>query len=193
MINSKSLIAFTASAALFTFPSAAMANDQDVRATTIPASVCQPSGATGEPPAQIVNGAYIIRGNSTGRLTLYCPLSIDANTISDVSNDNDITRYRVCYRDSDGAGNLAEVRAQLHYRGTVGGSPQVAVGVPWSSNTNPSMVNTCVSVPLNHDLGANQAYYFIVTIRQNNTVQEPAFGWIDFPGLSITGPTDITQ
>ncbi|MEG3845786.1 hypothetical protein QT971_00970 [Microcoleus sp. herbarium19] len=181
MMQLKGLIFITAIAALFTFPSAAVANDQDVQATTIPASACRPESDTADASVRMVNGAFIFNPNSTGTVRFFCPLPINRLTVSNPSNDNDLTGYRVYYRDTDGTGNLAAITTHLFYRNSSAAS-SIAVGAAWSSNSNPSnlTVNTSFFVPQNHQFEAFRLYFFVVTMRRNNINQDPAFGGIDF-------------
>jgi hypothetical protein len=182
-MQSKSLLFITAIAAFFTFPSAAVANDRDVQATTIPASACRPESNTADASVRMVNGAFIFNPNSTGTVRFFCPLPINRLTVSDSSNDNDLTGYRVYYRDTDGTGNLAEITTHLFYRNSNAGS-SIPVNAAWSSNSNPSnlTVNTSFFVDdPNHQFEAFRLYFFVVTMRRNNnTNQDPAFGGIDF-------------
>ena len=181
MMQLKRLIFLTAIAGLFTFPSAAVANDQDVQATTIPASACRPESDTADASVRMVNGAFIFNGNSTGTVRFFCPLPINRLTVSGPSNDNDLTGYRVYYRDTDGTGNLAEITTHLFYRNSNAGS-SIAVGAAWGSNSNPSnsTVNTSFFVGQTHQFEAFRLYFFGVTMRRNNINQDPAFGGIDF-------------
>ncbi|MEG4622832.1 hypothetical protein Q5691_00810 [Microcoleus sp. w1-18aA5] len=181
MMQLKCLIFLTAIAALFSFPRAAVANDQDVLATTIPASACRPESDTADARVRMVNGAFIFNDNATGTVRFFCPLPINRLTVSNPSNDNDLTGYRVYYRDTDGTGNLAEITTHLFYRNSNAGS-SIAVGTAWGSNSNPSnlRVNTSFFVRQTHQFGDFRLYFFVVTMRRNNINQDPAFGGIDF-------------
>lgn len=181
MTQLKCIIFLTALAALFTFPSAAVANDRDVEATTIPASACRPESDTADASVRMVNGAFIFNPNSTGTVRFFCPLPINRLTVSDSSNDNDLSRYRVYYRDTDGTGNVVEITTQLFYRNSNANS-SIPVGAAWSSNSNPSnlTVNTFFYVLQSHQFEVFRLYFFVVTMRRNNINQDPAFGGIDF-------------
>ncbi|MEG5035200.1 hypothetical protein [Microcoleus sp. AT3-D2] len=185
MMQLKCLIFITALAALFTFPSAAVANDPDVQATTIPASACRPESDTADASVRMVNGAFIFNTNSTGTVRFFCPLPINRLTVSDSSNDNDLTGYRVYYRDTDGTRNLAEITTHLFYRNSNAGS-SIPVNAAWSSNSPPPigtapLVNTSFFFDApNHQFEAFRLYFFVVTMRRNNTNQDPAFSGIDF-------------
>jgi len=178
-MKTKSFIAIAASAALLTFPSAAVASDQDVQATTIPASACQPRGFSTDARVVLSNGAYVFDPSASGTATatFYCSLPINGLTVSNTTNDNDITGYRVYYRDSDGTANASEITTRLAYRDTQG---ITYVGTLWSSNTNTQTGNTNRYISLNHDLGIYRLYFFVVTMRRTSTIQSPAFSGIDF-------------
>ncbi|MEC4812013.1 MAG: hypothetical protein SAK29_01825 [Scytonema sp. PMC 1069.18] len=177
MLISKYLMAVVAVAASFAVSSVASANDQDVRATTIPASACRPRNDVADAAVTLSNGAYVFNGSATGTVILYCPLPINAHTISDTTDDNDISTYRVYYRDSDGIGSEAEIRTRLNYRDSSG---LQGVGTTWSSNESNTTTNTIRYVSLNHDVGFNRLYFFTVIMQRTNTGQDPAFSGIDF-------------
>jgi hypothetical protein len=181
MMQLKCLIFLTAIAALFTFPGAAVANDRDLEATTIPASACRPESDSVDASVRMVNGAYIFNGNSTGTVRFFCPLPINRLTVSGPSNDNDLSRYRVYYRDTDGTGNAVEITTHLFYRNS-DANASIPVGAAWSSNSNPSnlTVNTSFYVLQAHQFEVFRLYFFVVTMRRNNINQDPAFGGIDF-------------
>ena len=156
-----------------------LANDQDVRATTVPATACQPASLAFAAKMQISNAAWTFAGASTGTVYLYCPLPINGNTVSDASDDNDISTYRIYYRDSDGTGAAAEVTTRLVYRrsdGLYSGGPQ------WSSNSNPldTTTNTIDFHDNPHDMTAAGVYSFFVTLKRTNTNDSAAFSGIDF-------------
>lgn len=180
MFNSKYFITFATISVLLSLPSVASANDRDLIATTIPASACRPSNDTEDGRVRLSNGAYVFNSSSTGTVVLYCPLPINGFTISDTTADNDISSYRVYCRDTDGAGNTAQVTTQLQFRNAnnitnVGGV---------SSCVPPGGVNGTVVIPRAHDVGIGSLYFFRVTISRTNTTQDPAFSGIDFPSGS---------
>lgn len=181
MMNIKNWLSFAIIAALSAAPMPALANEPEVANTTIPASACRPESNVDDGQVVLSNGAYVFNSNITGTVRLYCPWTINGNTI-DLTNDNDMSSYRVYYRDPDGMGNSYEITTLLAYRDP-NGQAQPPGQVAWSSNTANGTVNTTQSVQLSHDLGSNRLYYFIVTIRRNSTSQNPAFSGIDFPAL----------
>jgi opacity protein-like surface antigen len=182
MLISKQFIACATIAASLIVPSTALANDQDIVATTIPATACRPQTDSGSAAVALSNGAYVFNGSATGTVILFCPLPINANTIADFTNDNDISRYRVYYRDSDGIGTASEVRTSLVYRNSVG---LTQVGGTWSSNASNITANTIAAVNLSHDVGSDRLYSFAVIMQRTNTTQNPAFSGIDFPPIAI--------
>lgn len=156
-----------------------LANDQDVRATTVPATACQPASLAVAAKMQISNAAWTFAGGATGTVYLYCPLAINGNTVSDASNDNDISAYRIYYRDSDGTGAAAEVTTRLIYRRSDG---LYSGGPTWSSNSNvlDTTTNTTAFHDNPHDMTAAGVYSFLVTLRRTNTDQSAVFSGIDF-------------
>ncbi|OCQ98811.1 hypothetical protein BCD64_22420 [Nostoc sp. MBR 210] len=181
MFISKNFLAAATIAASLIVPSVASANDRDITATTIPATACRPNSDSGDASVVISNGAYVFNGSATGTVTLYCPLPINANTLVDFSNDNDISRYRVYYRDTDGIGTASEIKVNLTYRDANGLTP---VGGTWSSNGFNIIDNTTRFVDLIHDVGLDRLYSFVVTMQRTNTTQNPAFSGIDFPVIA---------
>ncbi|WP_413200555.1 hypothetical protein [Nostoc piscinale] len=177
MFISKNFLAAATIAASLIVPSVASANDRDILATTVPATACRPNSDSGDASVVISNGAYVFNGSATGTVTLYCPLPINANTISDLTNDNDISTYRVYYRDTDGIGGASEITTRLVYRDSAGLN---GVGSTWSSNVSNMTDNRTQFVNLNHSVGSNRLYSFLVTIQRTNTTQNPAFSGIDF-------------
>jgi hypothetical protein len=163
--------------ALILFSGVAVANDQDVRATTVPATACQPRNSVEAERVVLSNGAWVFSGTNTGEVMFYCPLPLNAWTVSNISNDNDISAFRVYYRDTDGAGNAARVTARLVYRLFDG---LYSAGNTWSSNVNPVTTNTTWLQDNPHDVRSLALYSFLVTLRRTNTSQEPAFSGIDF-------------
>ncbi|BAY29439.1 hypothetical protein NIES2107_12820 [Nostoc carneum NIES-2107] len=181
MLNIKKWLSFAIIAAISAAPMSASANDAEVANTTIPASACRPESNVDDGQVFLSNGAYVFSGNNTGTVRLYCPWTINGNT-SNLTNDNDMSSYRVYYRDTDGISNSSEITTLLAYRDP-NGQAQPAGQVAWSSNTANATANTTQTVQLSHDLGSNRLYYFIVTIRRNSTSQNPAFSGIDFPAF----------
>jgi hypothetical protein len=156
-----------------------LANDQDLRATTVPATACQPATQAMAAQVLISNAAWTFTPTATGTVYLYCPLPVNGNTVSAAGDDNDISAYRIYYRDSDGTGNAAEVRTRLIYRRSDG---LYSGGAEWSSNSNPldTETNTTTYHDNAHDMTADGVYSFLVTLRRNNTLESAVFSGIDF-------------
>jgi hypothetical protein len=162
----------------------ALANDRDVRAKTVPASICQPSNSTQLGMVQIVHGSWVFQGSATGTVEIWCPLSLNQYTVSDNTNDNDISYYRVFYRDSDSAGAAAQVTVRLFYRRASAQAPQ-PTGELFNSNavSSPVPFNTSRYHSNPHDVfffPDGVLYFFRVTLTRNNSTQDPAFHGIDF-------------
>ncbi len=156
-----------------------LANDQDLRATTVPATACQPATQARSAMVLISNAAWTFAGNATGTVYLYCPLPVNGNTVSAAGDDTDIATYRIYYRDSDGTGNAAEVRTRLIFRRSDG---LYSGGAEWSSNSNVLDTETNTTAYHNnpHDMTDDGVYSFLVTLRRNNTDELAVFGGIDF-------------
>lgn len=174
--NARTLAAIVAAGALLAGARGVRANDQDLRATTVPATSCQPASHSQAAEVQLSNGAWTFTGANTGTITFYCPLPVNGNTESDATNDNDITAFRVYYRDTDGAGGAAQVTARLVFRTT----GLFAVGGVWDSNDSNAVDDTTSFHFVNHDLSASALYSFLVTLSRSNNEQSPAFTGIDF-------------
>jgi len=171
--------AFLAALAALAAAAPLRANDQDVRGTTVPATACQPASTASAEKLQLSNAAWVFASGATGTVYLYCPLAINGNTVSDASDDNDASSYRIYYRDSDGTGGAAEVTTRLVYRRADG---LYSGGAEWSSNSNllDTEENTIDFQDNPHDLTANGVYSFFVTIARTNVNESPAFSGIDF-------------
>ena len=169
---------------------AALANDQDLTATTVPASACAPLNASQANRVRLSNGAWVFNGSSTGSVTFFCPLPRNNRTLSSATNDNNASRFRVFYRDTDGTANAANVVARLTYR-TSGGFTMVP-GV-FNSNGSVSTGNTTGLRTINHNFVSSSLYAFMVTLRRVDATQDPSFNGIDFPGGLILLPPVLTN
>jgi hypothetical protein len=155
----------------------ARANDPDVRATTVPATACQPASSADASRVVLANGAWVFNGTATGTILFYCPLPINGNTEFDAFNDNDMTVSRIFYRDTDGMGAGAEVIVRLLFR-----TPALfAIGAAWSSNSSAVVVDTTAFHPFAHDMPNVALYSFEVRLSRTSTLDNPAFYGIDFP------------
>ncbi|MFN2201752.1 MAG: hypothetical protein ACK2UO_11120 [Caldilineaceae bacterium] len=153
------------------------ANDRDVRAKTVPASVCEPANSGTENRVLLSNGAWVFRSGQTGTVTFWCPVSLNAYTVSNTGNDNDISWYRVYYRDTDGTGTAARVTTRLTYRRSNG---LFSAGSTWNSNSSSGTGNKIAYKQNTHDVRFGALYAFLVTLQRTSTSQSPAFSGIDF-------------
>lgn len=158
-------------------PPLVMASTPDLRATTVPAAVCTPVDSTQASMVTLVNAAWVFRGANIGTVNFYCPLSRNTFTMSNATNNNQISGYRVYYRDSDGTGAAARVTTRLLYRR---GDGLYGAGNTWSSSVHNISGNTTRNISNPHNLQADALYSFLVTLQRTNIQQEPAFSGIDF-------------
>ncbi len=160
----------------------AWGNTQDLLATTVPATACQPINSSQDNLVFLSNAAWVFRGTNTGTVTFYCPLTVNAWTVSNNTNDNDISFFRVYYRDTDGTGTAARVTALLTFRRFDG---LFGVGSTWDSNSSSFTGNTFAIHDVTHDLRSMAVYSFLVTLRRTNTNENPAFSGIDFAPIPV--------
>ena len=158
----------------------AHASDQDLRATTVPATACQPVG----PGASLIElsplePAWRFAPMQNGVAMLYCPLPLNNRTVSMAGDDNDINGagYRVLYRDSDGGGAMSVVTVRLIFRGPLATNP--VPGSAWSSNTSAQVGDAEDNQAFNHDL-QNALYSFEVRLLRA-AGEDTIFRGIDFP------------
>ena len=171
------------------------ASDKDLLATTVPASSCAPVNSSHAAKVTLSNGAWVFRGNNTGTVSFYCPVPINAYTVSNNSNDNDISAYRIYYRDPDGGvlgggGGLALAQqtwltSRLIYRRSGG---MYSAGITWSSNntlTNATGNTTAIKANA-HDVKFNALYSFLIKMyRANSNINSPTFAGVDFSFVPV--------
>lgn len=182
MLKKRMLIVALGTVGLVGLAGTARANDRDMLATTVPATACEPLNSSHANEVQLSNAAWVFRGSHTGTITFYCPVPRNAWTLSDNTNDNDISAYRIYYRDSDGTGTTAQVTARLVYRGASG---LFSAGSTWNSNNHAATGNTTAFKENVHDVRFDALYSFLVTLRRTNTQQAPAFSGIDFATIPV--------
>jgi len=163
--------------ALGALPMSAAASAADMLATTVPASACVPIDSTHASKVRLSNAAWVFRGNNIGAVQFYCPLVRNAYTMSDGSDDNDVTAFRVYYRDSDGTGNRSRVTARLVYRKQDG---LHQAGDLWNSNSSGATGNTRQLFVNVHDMQFDAVYSFYVTLYRAGTDEDPALSGFDF-------------
>lgn len=171
------------SAALAGFVPAAWANDRDPRATPVPASAC----------AEIFHTPGIIPWSSGGWFGLYaggtyvhlrCPLPLNNVDLGGTTDDNDISKFRVHYRDGDGLGTTARVEVDLKRSVVnVGGLPGSTVVCAWKSSVDGTGVTTATKAtkacPL--DLATEAFYFFEVRLETSDGTYPVEFLGITFP------------
>lgn len=155
------------------FVTATQANDRSLRAITIPVAGCQPSWDSA--------GGLIIYswGVGSGQYAqILCPLPINNIELGTAAVDNDITKFRVHYRDSDGLGTGSRVSVAF-YRTT---SSPFSFNVICSQNLSTTIGTlTSTTVTCAHDVTGGGAFYgfSVEMITSAGTAAE--FMGIDFP------------
>jgi hypothetical protein len=152
------------------------ANDQDLLATTVPATACQAANPTSDGKLRLVNGAWVFLPGVSGTAYLWCPLPVNMYTVSDASQDNDITSYRIYYRDE---GPTSQVTVRLGYRDLDGFT---WTGPTWVSPDGAGNAQDHQANP--HDVVIG-LYSFMVTLTRAGVEEDPAFSGIDFIPPSI--------
>lgn len=178
----KNKILWATSVAVIGISGLASANDQDLVATTIPASSCSPTNSDQAEMVFLENGSWVFRSGVTGGVSFYCPLPLNAFTVSDNTNDNDMTHFRIYYQDPDATGTAATLTARLK-RKLPNGSQ--LWGTQWNSNNVNVSGQTAQIQPYLHDLAFSAQYVINVTMGRNNANQRPRFTGIDFPNGSF--------
>lgn len=170
-----------------TLVSPTQASDRSVRGVMIPPSSCQPYPQAG-PDCIIPRGQ--LRGYLTGnawtifptdcQFVLVCPLPINNIELGGMATDNDISKFRVHFRDPNPG---SQVIARLIKSQVSGGtfiSSSVCGGLVSAATTTPT--TTTVSCP--HDVaGAGTFYHFEVILigAGTSSIETPSFYGIDFP------------
>ncbi|MCC6558512.1 MAG: hypothetical protein IT372_36710 [Polyangiaceae bacterium] len=159
----------------------AHANDRDVRATTIPAAACRPEDSYFAAQVRLDRAAWVFRPGVTGLVILHCPLGINQYTVSDDTNDNDITRIRVHYLDSDGRGERADLTVALQQWP---GDLRLSVAPAWvSSESGGARGWTVDNHDIPHDLQSDSLYSFVVVMYRRSAEDRVGFAGIEFPIL----------
>lgn len=171
------------------------ANDFDVAATSIPATSCMPATSSDRNKMAISNGAWSFQGTNTGTVNLYCPITFNHLQPSNSGSDNDISRYRIYYRDPDGGllgiggGFVVPQRSRIETRLVFRKSDGLySAGTWWNSDSTPSNAkNNTVAYKTNvHDVAQDALYSFVVKMyRANTSIDSPTFGGIDFPIVPV--------
>src|SRR5262245_48645634 len=129
------LRAATLAATVLASASTALANDRDLRGTPVPAAACIVNdGKAFQQPG--LQGWFSVANNV--QLTLRCALPVNNVELSSTSNDNDISKFRVHYRDSNGfdSGTAANVQlVETIVTASILGA-QSTIVCTWNSNTD---------------------------------------------------------
>jgi hypothetical protein len=171
------LPAFAATLALA--PTAARANDRDLRGTSVPASACveHSRSASFAGSGWSTDGYFVVSGAGTN-LIVRCPLPVNSIDLSGTTNDNDISKIRVHYQDPDGFAFGNDIQIQLIK--TTPASPALKTVVcEWRSSVDGTGSTTAASATkaCPHDVASGSFYHFNVFIYNGST----KFFGIDFP------------
>ena len=163
----------------------ALANDRDLRATMVSGASCgEAARSTYNNPW--TSGDYFSVSSANQYLRLRCPLPLNEIDLSGTTNDNDISKIRVFYGDSDGFGTDATVTVGLVKIAMPAspGWPQTTVVCSWSSDTDGTGAVTAAKATMAcvHDLAAEAFYHFNVSLHTGaNGGNAATFVGISFP------------
>jgi hypothetical protein len=166
-------------AALALAPAAARANDRDLRGTPVPASACVEHGRSdsfaGTPWSP--DGFFVV-GGASQFLLVHCALPVNSIDLSGTTNDNDISKIRVYYRDPDGFGGVSDLQIQL-IKTTPTSAQLKTVVCEWRSGIDGtgSTIAASATKACPHDLASGSFYHFLVFLYNAGTT----FYGIDFP------------
>jgi hypothetical protein len=161
-------------AALIGLADAARANDRDVRATMIPATSCQLYNGS----AFLSNYSWFLLGYIGNQAFLLCPVTFNNIDLSGTSNDNDLTKFRVHYRNK--GGEMRVFLDRVEHFGTTSRSQSVCGAILPSTTSSVEYTSTVIQCP--HDIGSgNNFYSFLVRMDSNFTDSVQRFVGIDFP------------
>jgi hypothetical protein len=162
---------------------AARANDRDLQGTPIPAAACVEFRRSPALTEEAWRAGYFEVSGDAKDLELHCPWPVNNVDLSGATDDNDLSKMRVHYRDSDGFGAGAAVEVILA-RTIIdaGGRIRTEAVCFWQSNaygtgatTAAKATRACV-----HDLVAG-AFYTLDVLLQSRTGQTAQFLGVDFP------------
>jgi hypothetical protein len=154
----------------------ALANDRDLRATPVSAASCAPrltGTLAGFDPWNF--GTYELppsdpAGQGYREMILICPLPVNHIDLGGTSNDNDISSFRILYRDGDGFGVASDIWVKLFEQTLSGSTSRRREVCVWHSNADGSGAGTgwyqwtsaTKTCPL--DLAAGASYWFEMVI-----------------------------
>ena len=179
----------------------AQANDRDLLGTPVPAASCvkyyadnAEGGALNSGRRQRrswYNGVFALRGGvgTPGQdykdFRLHCGLAVNQVEISNLtSNDNDITSFRVLYRDGDGRGAATVVEVTLYKMTALSsGEVQSTPVCQWSSNTSGTGATGYIraTVPCAHDIPVGAFYHFDVRLFTTAIATRSSSGSAELP------------
>jgi hypothetical protein len=171
--------------ALAAGPAPARANDRDLLGTTVPPPACLVAENYGVPyPAP--NGGYFAVYGPERYIRLTCPLPINNVDLSGKTDDNDMSKARVYYRDGDGYGLQAGITLALIRSEVANGARLGTIICTWDSNKDgaPTSAPTTDEIPCVHDLSGNGLYYFELRLETGGQASGQTgveFIGIDFP------------
>jgi hypothetical protein len=192
MMPSRGCVLAFAAALAGSLPGWAMANDRDLKATTVPAALCVEGRSNGAP----LGGLWLNEREYglPGRLDsdfenadqrLHCALPVNNIDLGGTTNDNDISSFTVFYRDGDGVAPNTFVEVTLYQTMLASGTMQTRAVCSWNSNTSGTSSTGYVgaSVPCVHDVAATALYHFGVRMFTTTVTNDivAAFVGIRFP------------
>jgi hypothetical protein len=164
-------------------PAPARANDRDLQGTPIPASACVEFRRSPALTEEAWKAGYFEVTGDAKDLELHCPWPVNNVDLSGTTNDNDISKVRVHYRDSDGFGAGAAVTVGIG-RPVVdaSGNTRGQAVCFWQSNAygTGATTSTKASRVCAHDLAAG-GFYSADVLLQSRAGQTAQFLGIDFP------------
>jgi hypothetical protein len=153
----------------------AQANDRGVRGVMIPAAACNlvVGSAT---LTDIPN--WTVRGGASATIT--CPLPINNVNLGGTDGDNDITKFRVLYRDTDGSGSQAALTVTL-FKSKVSNGTLTTTQVCRATLATTSTAFTATTVTCAHDVAGGGTFYSFGVLMTGLGTREADFTGIDFP------------
>jgi hypothetical protein len=164
-------------------PAPARANDRDLRGTTVPPPACHVTDNYGVPyPAP--NGGYFAVYGPARYIRLSCPLPINNVDLSGKTDDNDMSKLRVYYRDGDGYSTEATLTLSLSRQYVADGRIRYEGVCVWNSDRDgaPTSAATTDEIPCVHDLGGEGVYWFDLRLE---TGTAPGQAGVEFMGFDF--------
>jgi hypothetical protein len=162
-------------ATLIGLSAVAEANDRGVRGTVIPAPECTLIGGSAR-LSEIPNWTAELGGIAV----ISCPLPINNIDLGSNSNDNDITKFRVLYRDSDGAANQASLAVSLLKSKITNGTLSTSQ-ICNSTLTTTATGFTASTINCPQDVAGGGTFYRFLVVLVGLSTAEAEFAGIDFP------------